>query len=255
MTGSARGDLVKIWRPVTDPAARLYAFPHAGGGTLALRRFCGAAPGWLEVKAIRLGGRERRLDQPSPRSLDEAMAEVGEALADDGDRCPAFWFGACSGAVLALEMACRASGAAGVGLVVTSCPAPGPGGAAATAAEEPGSVLRTLRELGGLSPEVAASPEALELFLPAVLADQQLAGQFSRPELPQLSVPILAVRGTADPAVSAAEMRAWAAHTSADTRLARVDGGHFLLSEAPEAVAAETASFILPLLDKRPAGH
>jgi len=243
-TASQRATLTMVWRPTASPAARVYAFPHAGAGAAALRPLAVAAPDWLEVVAIRLPGREGRLPEPPPQSLAEVADAVADAVAAAGHgRCPTFWFGACSGAVLAFEQARRMGGSAcGAGLVVTSRPAPsavltGP------VADDDEAVIGELRTLGGVSPDLLASREALDLLLPAVKADKRLVEGYRRPARAELDLPVLALRGTEDPVVSSDGMRGWAQHTSQPVDVAEVAGGHFLLRSSPDPVMAAVAAF------------
>ncbi|MEU6373178.1 thioesterase domain-containing protein [Streptomyces sp. NPDC046909] len=242
---SPRNTLIRTWAPRSGPAARIYVFPHAGAGALAVRGLAAAAPEWMEIVALRLPGRESRLRERPLTDLDEAVTTVADTvLATDDGTCPAFWFGACAGSVLAFETATRLAGAGrAAGIVVSSRSAPHI--AVAGAPEDDEATVKELVALGGIRPELVASPEALKLLLPAVTADQRLVDGYRRPARAGTDLPILALHGVDDPLLGAGDMRAWGTHTTSTTRVARIPGGHFLLDDSPQALAAEMAEFTL----------
>jgi medium-chain acyl-[acyl-carrier-protein] hydrolase len=240
---SSKATLLKTWKPVAAPAARVYAVPHAGAGALAVRALVRAAPEWMEIVAVRLPGREGRLNEPPLPDLDRAVATVADAVleSDDGG-CPVFWLGVCAGSVLAFETAAvlAARGRAD-GLVVASRSAPHL--VVSVAPEDDRATVRELVTLGGIRPELLASREALDLLLPAVRADQRLVDGYRRPARAGTDLPVLALYGADDPLLSAPDLQGWQEHTTAATQVVEVPGGHFLLDDSPQALAAEIAAF------------
>jgi medium-chain acyl-[acyl-carrier-protein] hydrolase len=200
---------------------------------------------------VRLPGREGRLCEPAPASPEEAAATVTAAAETAGHRDrPIFWFGACSGSVLAFEAARRdAHLNRAVGLIVASRMAPSvllPSSVAPDGDDD--AIVRELTTLGGLDPELLASQEALDLLLPAVRADQRLVDGYQRPIEPRLELPLLALCGRDDALLDAEDMAGWQQHTSAVSEVAEVPGGHFLLTDSPQALMAEVASFVTGLV-------
>ncbi|WP_329126867.1 thioesterase II family protein [Streptomyces sp. NBC_01465] len=245
---SSRAALTKVWKPSPAPAARGYAFAHAGAGALKLRSLALAAPDWMEIVAIRLPGREGRLHEPPLVDLDHAVGTVGHAIAaaDDGG-CPIFLFGACAGAVLAFETATLlAREGRAAGLIVTSRSAPHLPVAAAPPDDE--TALEELVALGGIPSALLSSPPALALLTSALRADQKLVDGYHRPAQARCHLPVLALYGADDPLLSAEQLQPWQEHTTAVTQVTEVPGGHFLLDDSPQQLAAAIGAFTAPLL-------
>lgn len=103
----------------------IVAFPHAGGGTHTFGRWRRHVPPDVNLLAVLLPGRERLIHRPPVRSLEEAVdlctadllrfigtgGEGSGPSGPSGPSCPAevplVFYGQCSGAVLALEVARR----------------------------------------------------------------------------------------------------------------------------------------------------
>ena len=121
------GSSIACWTRPAEPRARLVCLPWAGGGAGPFREWRNLVPPETELLAVRLPGRESRLDDPPPADLAAAVS----GLADDLQALPSLptvLFGHCSGGLLAFELVreLRRRGVELPGrLVVASCEAPG----------------------------------------------------------------------------------------------------------------------------------
>jgi medium-chain acyl-[acyl-carrier-protein] hydrolase len=88
------------------------------------------------------------------------------------------------------------------------------------------------RRFDGIPPGVRDSPEMLQLLLPALRADMQMAESYEYADEPPIDVEILALGGAADRAVSSAQLAEWQCHTTRDFWLRVVPGGHFFLFDS-----------------------
>jgi surfactin synthase thioesterase subunit len=93
------------------------------------------------------------------------------------------------------------------------------------------------RRYGGIPARVRNSPELLQLLLPSLRADLQMVETYDFREEPPLDVEIVAMGGTADPAVSAAQLEGWRQHTTKGCSVRLVPGGHFFLFDGGDAGA------------------
>ena len=98
------------------------------------------------------------------------------------------------------------------------------------------AIIDTLRRLGGTPEVVLANDELMDLLLPAIRADFEVLETYRyRPSEP-LSVPLTALAGMLDSAVSADDVRGWAPHTQVDFSYRTFPGGHFFPQDHADLV-------------------
>lgn len=242
-------------RDGAEPRARLYAFAHAGAGAADLRAFAAHAPDWLDVAAVRLPGRERRVAEPLPRSLAAVVADAAASIAaEHRPGLPVFLFGQCAGGLIAFETARRlcALGLAPAGLALSAPPSPDQdfAGAAQIAASD--GFAADMHAMGALPDEVMADPALLEVVLPALRADFALFEGYRNPPDAPLALPILAVAGDSDALSPYAALAQWRPRTSRALRTRELAGGHLLAAQIPRELMAQVAGFLesqLPQLE------
>jgi len=231
--------------PVARPGAelRLFCLPHAGGGTAAYAALARLVPEPIDVRPVRLPGRETRLREAPYRRVASLVADAVRALEPLFDR-PFALFGHSLGALLAFELAHRLREEGGpepVHLFVSGRRAPH-----VPDPEPPLSLLpdeRLVDELrrryDGIPQAVVETPELLELFLPILRADCELLDTYAYAEREPLQVPISAFTGADDRRVGPDDLAGWARHTSGAFRARVLPGGHFYFQGDEEALAAE----------------
>jgi surfactin synthase thioesterase subunit len=177
-------------------------------------------PPETELLAVRLPGRESRLDDPPPADLAAAVS----GLADDLQALPGLptvLFGHCSGGLLAFELVreLRRRGVELPGrLVVASCEAPG-------RLTEPRPIGDPRTELAGngvTDPLILGDPDLLALLAPPVLADLGLSRSYVYGTEPPLPVPITVVATEQDLEATPSWWTDWQRETTRPLRLAGV---------------------------------
>jgi surfactin synthase thioesterase subunit len=239
--------------------ARLFCFPHAGGGASAFRTWPGGLPSDVEVCAIQLPGRESRIRERPLESLPAMVEALVSALARELDR-PFAFFGHSMGAVLAAEVA-RALAARGEplpGHLVVSARRPPhlPGPEAPLhVLPDPEFVAELGRRYGGMPAEITQHADLMELLLPPLRADVRALEMHRPPARPPLSCPIAAFGGSDDRTVPREGLDAWRGETSAAFRVRVFQGGHFYLEPRRAEVLADLAATLAPLATAAPAGR
>ncbi|MFF4244636.1 thioesterase II family protein [Streptomyces sp. NPDC001822] len=221
----------------TAPAVRLFCLPYAGGAASAYARWPASFGGEVEVCGIELPGRQSRFgEQPYTRmgTLVDALASAIEPELG----LPYALFGHSMGSLVAFELAreLRRRGITGPQvLFVSGGPAPQSRQARPRVHDrEDAVVIDRMRSLGGISEEILAERELMELLLPTIRADFELIDTYAyRPGLP-LACPVVAFSGTEDRDVPAARVRLWGEHTSAAFSHHELPGDHFFLRSAQE---------------------
>ena len=214
----------------------LYAIPHAGAGAAAVKKTCRALGDTFDTVAVRLAGRESRMDESPVTDLDvlaDALAEQVSAHA--GDR-QVFLYGHCSGGVIAYEVARRLEPGRLGHLVVSAQEAPDRIRSRDVWRLPQKEFLAEVANDGYLPTGLLDQPEMVELVEPALRGDYQAVGSHHS-SMEVIPTPVLALLGTEEHTVAEADVRAWEAVTSGGFRLQVIPGGHNLLLAEPEGVA------------------
>jgi len=243
---------------VAAPAARIFCFPHAGGSPRAFLGWQDGLGGEAEILAVCRPGREHRAAEPAP-SIGALIAGAAAAIAavTQVDNRPYYLFGHSLGALVAFEV-CRLlagtvtpehgaagqvrpaeRGAAPRHLVASGCSAPSllPSARVRRIAQLTGREFAVeIGFFGGLPAEVIADEYMLELLLPGVIADFNMAVGYRYQPGPRLPVPATLVVGRDDPHVKTAQLEPWGGEFVQPPDCRWVDGGHFYFEPRPAAV-------------------
>jgi len=222
------------FEPRPRAAARLYCFPYAGGAATVYRQWQGVVPPDLELRSCQPPGRQDRLDEPAVTDASALAALLADDLQDEGDDRPFALFGHSMGALIAYELAreLQRRGAAMPAVVAVS-------GRSSPLATGPRThlhllptpdLLSALAHLGGLPREVLAVPELMELLLPTLRADLELA-ETHRPAAARepLGCPLVVFGGADDPLVDVGGLPAWQECSRHPISVRVFPGDHFFL--------------------------
>lgn len=222
--------------PTRAGGRNLLCLPFAGGGSSTFNRWSEGIDPSVKIWAARLAGRESRLLEPPLREFGAVVDALLPRALRLTDR-PYIVFGHSMGAVLGYELvrALVASGRSQPALLVVS------GRDAAHLAEPPhrplytlpqGELVEVLRDYGATPEPLLRDPDLLALFLPTIRADFEVAETYRYLPGPQLSCPMLVLRGTEDAEVTEAGSLAWGELTTGRSRVCAIDGGHFFIDDA-----------------------
>ena len=230
------------WFPTRQPRPnarlRVFCFPFAGGGASVYNGWGTALPADVELVAVQLPGRERRILEPPFRKIPPLLDALEPVLAPLLDK-PFIFFGYSMGTRVALALTQRwqARGAPlPLGMVVAAAGAPHRERPSRDELDDP-AFIELLRRYEGTPPEVFSHKELLDMVLPLLRADFAIADTV----LPALPVrcPISAYGSDDDPHVPLKDLERWSELTmSGDFRSRRFPGKHFFLRTAREPLLA-----------------
>lgn len=242
-----------LFRPAPRPGARarVFCFPHAGGGASAFRLWPAGLPPEVELCAVQLPGRENRLREPPFASIRAMVDALVPALSAHLDR-PFALFGHSMGAVLALEVAraLQARGGPLPGHLLVSSrrpphlPDPDP---PLHVLSDPEFVAEVRRRYGGMPAEVVRDRDLLTLLLPALRADVRALETHRPPARPPLPLPISVFGGSEDRHAPREQLEAWRGETSGAFRVRVFPGGHFYLDARRAELLADLAATLAPM--------
>ena len=220
-------------RPNPHASLRLFCFPYAGGRASVFRLWPDNLPSTIEVCAVELPARGRRIkEHPIAR-----LAPLAQSIAHSLPLCfdkPFVFFGHSMGALLSFEVARqlrRQYGRQPVQLIVSGRRAPQvPDKDPPTNSLPESDFVAELRRLNGTPKEVLEHAELLEFMLPILRADFEVNETYDYVAEPPLSCPITACGGLQDREVSRPDLDAWREQTNASFVLRMFPGDHFFLN-------------------------
>ncbi|MFZ4826283.1 MAG: thioesterase II family protein [Phototrophicaceae bacterium] len=225
------------------PQLRLYCFPYAGGGTTIYR-------GWqslltlqgLQISPIRLPGREARMREAIPHTLQRLAKDLVDALEHNEMNIPYAFYGHSMGAMIAFEVAreLRRRGLPmPVRLFVAAYTPP--------QMERPLSAISDivdndlfLEELeiryNGVPSALKQSAELRALFVPILRADFNMLDHYVYQPEARLELPIDILVGEQDQHATQDRLLGWKDQTNQISELYLIEGGHFFINETPQSV-------------------
>lgn len=226
---------------------RMFCLPHAGAGASVYRDWPCRLDGRVDVVAVDLPGRERRMREPLLHSAEELVADVIDGIAEQARRSPAGFglFGHSMGALVAYELA---HALLGRGITPDHLIVSGYGAPHLPLPEPWVHLLPTdelvghLARLEGTSGDVLSNPDLLEMVLPVIRADYEVCETYRHPARPTLAIPVTALGGDRDPGVAQAGVEAWADLTTGRFHAHILPGGHFFLHDQLDSVLGVIAS-------------
>lgn len=227
------------------PWARLFCFPHAGGGASTFNGWRKLLPPGIELAAIQLPGREDRQAEPLITDIGDLIAALlphVEALTG----LPFLFYGHSLGAIIAFDLLrdMRRRGLpAPSALLISGRRAPQlPLSHEAYGLAPDGAFADYLRLMGATPEAILQRPHWRDLLFPTIRADLNMSDLYEYTQEPPLDCPIGCFPGRDDPLVSAVEWHGWAVQTGADFALAELPGGHFFRAAEQAVIACDAVA-------------
>jgi len=228
-------------QPKPQATMRLICLAGAGSGAAGYvpwARALAAQP--VELCAVRLPGRESRLQEPPFVRVDALIDALAPAVRSQLDR-PYCFFGHSMGALLAFELT-RAirdrHWPAPEHLFVSAARAPHVPSADAPLHRlpDPEFVDAVSTRYGGIPAAVLEHQELMDLVLPALRADLAMVECYDYRAAEPLACPITAFGGLQDPRVTEEALDAWGEQTLGPFSRRMFPGDHFYLNHARDGL-------------------
>ncbi len=234
--------------PDPDATARLFLLHHSGGSAALYGDWLPVLPSDVAVQRVQLPGRQERLRETPYDRIGPLVDALVQVLGGELDGRPYALFGHSMGALVAyrVTVALERAGWPGPALIAASGWSPATAGMFADRPPGPlddADVLRAMRALGSLPPELDDNPELLALVMPAMRADLAACASY-RDDTAVVGCPIVSYSGRDDPLASAGDMRAWLDRTPAYLGNREFPGDHFFLSRHALAITTDLVSLL-----------
>jgi surfactin synthase thioesterase subunit len=240
---AAAGGWIEFAQPRSEARLKLFCFPFAGGAAQTFRLWHEDLPAEIQVCPIQLPGRWTRLREPPFMAMKPLVEAVVEALLPELDR-PFALYGHSLGALVAFEtarMLRSRGGPRAEHLVVSSRRAPHLPNLLGPIYDLPDEafVVQMRKRYDGIPREVLASPELLEILLPAIKADMSVYDTYRYMEDPPLECPITVFGGRDDATAPLTDLQEWEAQTASECVVQIFPGGHFFIADSKDAFFGE----------------
>lgn len=220
---------------------RLICVAHAGGGASAFHDWAVLLQESLELWAVQLPGRESRWNEPPIARFDPLIDELEQGLGAY-DTVPYALFGVSMGALIAYELACRATATgrrAPTRLFVASCASPDRFVLKRVQQLDDDGLVMLLQRTSARADAIIAHPELLSLALRVLRADLRVCASYRATAAPPLNCSIVALRGADDDLVMADEVAAWRSVTTGGFEMYTMSGGHLFMFEGRTRATTE----------------
>ena len=232
-------DWIEIQRPAASACVRLLCFPHGGGSPSAFNAWREKLPEDIEVCALQLPGRGRRLLEVPPTNIGQIIEMLLNA-AQPFEEVPVALFGHSLGALIAFEFARQLQSRAipPLHLFVSAQSAPHFPDSEAPVRNLPDQefISEVRRRYDGLPVEVLRDDEMMTLFLPALRADFTMMETYRYIDGPLLECPISCLGGREDDTIGVDGLAAWQDRACSAFSLKMFRGGHFFIDSARDLV-------------------
>lgn len=240
-----------VFKPSRSAKFRLFCFPYAGGSALVFRNWPNILPEQIETWAVQLPGRGNRLNERPYTDIKPLVESICQSLLSYLD-LPFAFFGHSLGALICYEVACylRRQGARiPSSLFVAGRRAPHiDDGKTIYHLLPEQELIDQLRKLKGTPREIFDSPELLQLMLPVIRADFEIAANYTHANDAPLDCSIIAFGGLEDCEEKREYLEGWRAHTTGKFSLRILPGDHFFLHTSEMSLLKAMTQDLLPFI-------
>ncbi len=222
--------------PFPPTIVPLFCFPYAGGGSWLFARWPKALNARFRVLPVVLPGREHRLAEPLPDSIEQIVSQWIRATECLLGQIPFVLFGHSFGALIVFEIA-RQLARAGLPspqlVIVSGCRAPSLPRTWSPIHHLPEEKFseEVERRFGAFPPQLRRDPKAFAIYMRILRADLKAVETYEFQPTAPVMCQFAVFGGRQDPFVPVMDLFDWAGLTAGECSIELFPGGHFFLRE------------------------
>ena len=227
---------------------RIICFPYAGGNASTFSHWASQLPDDIELVAAQYPGRTSRIFEPMHNKMDDLVADLITAIPKYLDK-PYILFGHSLGSRVAFELMYQIN--------MLSMPKPkhfiASGSRGPQYLSSNGSIyhlkdeefINESRGLNGTPQAVLDNKELMDLFLPMLKADFEIADKYCYNKNETFNCPISVLGGEEDFDISLSKLNGWGDHFTTDVDIHMLPGNHFFIDSNKEMVLEKLNTIII----------
>lgn len=218
---------------------KLLCFPHAGGSGSMYGMWKSFVNSNIDIVGVEYPGRGIRFKDNLCNNMKELIDDLYDKLMDKIDGDDYALFGHSLGGLVAYEFICRAierKDKLPMHLFISGCTPP--------QNERIEEIVHTLPDHefleflisnGGMSDEVIANKEIIDLFLPIIRNDYKLFETYISKKI-KIPLNITVLGGTEDRIANYEALNEWNQYTEKECKVYEFEGGHFFIKEHHDSI-------------------
>jgi medium-chain acyl-[acyl-carrier-protein] hydrolase len=231
---------------------KLLCFPHAGGSGAVYFQWASMVKSCVKVVGVEYPGRGRRFNEKLCSSMSDLVDDLYDKLIKriDGDDYAVF--GHSLGTLVAYEFVCKALEKGyklPVHMFLSGCNPPTNERHEEIIHTRPDhEFLEVLINSGGMTDEVIANKEILDLFLPIIKNDYRIYETYISKEI-VLPVNMTILAGENDTIAKLETINRWTDFTTKNCEIHKFKGGHFYINDNIQSVMDLINNVFMQLLE------
>jgi surfactin synthase thioesterase subunit len=208
---------------------QIFILHYAGGNVYSFQALADKLRSLFAVEALELPGRGRRIREPLLQTKKEAVADYLRQIRARRTNAPFMIFGHSMGATLGFNIVkeLEVSGDAPVCFIASGNPGPNVKESKNYSQLPREEFFNALRQMGGITEELAANHELLEFFEPILRADFALLERKDEDIAYKINTPIFALMGSTEEYVQ--HIQNWGKYTRGGFEHTVLEGNHFFV--------------------------
>jgi len=247
-----------IPKPNINADLKLICFPYAGGSASTFLPWVKTLPANVELIIIQAPGRGARIGEQAYSDMQILMRDLIKIIPNILNK-PYIFFGHSLGSRIAFELVNQLK------TLNHALPqhfiASGSRGPHHKSMKEPiyklphDEFIEELKQLNGTPQAVLENKELMELFLPLLTADFEIADRYCYTGEACFNCPISVLGGEDDVEISLSKLNSWGDFFITDADVQLLPGGHFFIDSHSELVQQKVNGIIHDCLKKIPLQH
>lgn len=244
-------------KPLHHPKLRLICLPYAGGSTATYQAWQRQMPDGVELLLIQPPGRAERFHEPPYKTMDTLVDNLATQFLPL-THTPYVLMGHSLGSLIGYELMkrLRLTGATLPRYFIASgCRAPHLYSKEQTFDLPKAAFIHELKKMNGTPEAILQNNELMELYLPLLRADFQVAETYFTSIGEPLNCTLILFSGTEDRGIKQADLEGWRKHFNSGGNIQMFEGDHFFIEQNGREILSAVTSLLEKLVNTNPRNY